>query len=155
MRKDQHWKLPHVVGYGGVVYDRSEWLRMLRRSTGLTTEEIATRSGINPRQLSYFLSHPPESPTFSVIRRLASVLGEGVWAAFGFEPIGWRRGRVRTEITYLEPEQVKRVVVCEVCHRVVESPTSSQRVHDGFCRRVSRAAAQHRRYWAKREAARA
>jgi transcriptional regulator with XRE-family HTH domain len=83
----------HISGYGGVIYDREEWLYRLRRGSALTCAEIGERVGLASQSVSRLLQAKHDDPKVETLQKLATVLGEGIWAAFGYPPIGWRRGR--------------------------------------------------------------
>lgn len=70
-------------------------LRRVRRSAGFTIAELARRSGISEGWLTQCeLNRAPEwDPPIDLLRQLAEVLGEAIWATYGYETIGELRDR--------------------------------------------------------------
>lgn len=98
----------NISGYGGVLYDREDWLARLRRGSGLTCKQIAERAGLQPTQVGRILNGEHDDPKIETLRSLATVLGEPIWAAFGYPPVGWRRGRSKAVWWPPQAEEVRR-----------------------------------------------
>ena len=121
-----------------MAYPRNVWLNLLHTSTGMVMREITERTGVSETVIQRIVSGQSYDCSLATLRKLSSVYGEGIWLAFGFEPLGYRRAAVqeirrRRLVRYTGAPHLE-MPRCPVCGEMLPDRRAGRRYCGARCR---------------------